>query len=967
MGTEKATLIGFIRGAFELGKWKVQHKRLGKERLQQEQKKSQTVRELGAQAWQLRIRDDGYGAEFDQLIALETQRDKARQDLETLGAEIGRQELDHRQTDEHFNGVLAQVEGELRTRSAGLSDAVSRRKTAEKSHKSLIAQQKSTQRQLQATHSALQKSSGATESGPDPAVLESRRRELEQGLSDLSQQIDLSEKHLIQHKDHESQCRSAVEQQKKTLADQRARRLQALQPKEESLKTLRAQRTDLEKHMSALDEQQSGYLAELGVQVNALRPSADGLSEHYGRIEHFDAEVRRIDSDRIRLEHKITAAGPGAKRTFYGSVGLFLLGVLGVVAAALYFHAPSVVPRSSGELAVRVFDQTQSAILGASTVLFFEGGPVAQYSDIHGSSTLKLDDARARRGRLVVEATGFKIHEQSVPLTSGGLVEVRLEPPDPVTAKVLVRTVNSASQEPVAGAEVLVMANGDTYSEVGDSNGITQFTLAFKGSKVNAEMNVRSKGFAIEHQRVTLLPDQVQDVSLDRAADQLVARAFNIGEAVSRNFREAEDQILEPGTRAVGPLRQGTETAFSFVGHANTPILFGVQRTEGELGYGVQFQDPKDFLLQELGTYYGGLNYIPFTPTADGRYGLTLKGIREGGAYSVTMSYLSGPPAKRNKTAALTLERSQKGMLAVGAFDNFTFPGSVNTPVLLKIQRATGELGYSIQIFDEMQTSLAHLGKYWGGLNEIPFTPPANGKYRIQVQGNNNYGSYNLALQLVAGSADKRSQVTALDMEQDYEGDLAAGASDAYRFSGYRNTPVLITLQRTRGELGYLLEIYDSQNRRLSQHGRFWGGVNAVPFTPQLDDDYRLQVVADRNFGGYGLSMNRVSGSASERNQVRTLLPGGSLDGRLAIGAFDDYLISGQAGQKLVLTTQHLNGSLGYWVRIFGSADEKLAEHGRFFKGTNPMEFVPPEDGDYRVRVSADRGFGPYIVTLNKD
>ena len=967
MGPKKANLIGFIRGAFELGKWKVQHKRLGKERLQQEQKKSQTVQELGAEAWRLRIRDSGYGVEFDRLIALETKRDEARQDLETLGAEIEQQELERRQLDERFNGVLAEVEGELRAGTARLNDAVNRRKAAEKTRKSLLSQQESTRRQLQATRSALEKSPGAAEGGSDPIAMEGSRRELEQALSDLSQQIDVNDEHLGQCNDGESRCRAVVEQQKEALADQRARRLEALQPKEAALKTLRTQRTDLEQRRSALDEEQVGYLAEFGARINALRPPAEGLSDHYGRIDDLDGEIRRIDSDRIRLEHKIAAAGPGAKRTFYGAAALFLLGVLGVVSATLYVHLPNVVPRSNGELAVRVVDQTQSAILGASTVLFFEGGPVAQYSDIHGFSTLKLDDARGRRGRLVVEATGFRIHEQSVPLSSGELVEVRLLPPDPVTANVLVRTVKSGSQEPVIGAKVLVMANGDTFSEVGDSNGITKFTLAFAGSKVDAEMNVRSKGFAIEHQRVTLLPDQVQDVSLDRQADQLVVRAFDVDKAVSRNFRAAEDQILEPGTRAVGPLRQGTETAFSFAGHANTPILFGIERTAGDLGYAVQFHDPKDFLLQELGTYYGGLYYIPFTPGADGKYSLTLKGVREGGTYSVTMSYLSGPPARRNNIAPLTLERSQKGMLAVGAFDDFVFPGSVNTPLLLKIQRATGELGYSIEIFDEKQTSLVHHGKYWGGLKEIPFTPPADGKYRIQVQGNNNYGSYNLAVQLVAGTAEDRNRVTAVDLDQDYGGYLAAGASDSYRFSGHHNTPVLITLQRTRGELGYSLEIYDSQNRRLSRHGRFWGGVNVVPFTPQLDDEYRLKLVADRNFGGYGLSMKLVSGPAAERNQVSALLPGGSLEGSLAIGAFDDYLISGKGGQKLMLTTQHLSNSLGYWVRIFNVADEKLAEHGRFYSGTNPMEFVPPENGDYRVRISADRGFGPYVVTLNED
>ena len=969
METKRSSLMNSLWGAFEVGKWKMATKRLRKQRQREERERCQSIAVLGAHAWEQRICEGSFAAPFDQLAALDKQQIEGQEELSGIQAAIGHREAEKLQLEERFGASIATADSELKKRTSQLNEAVSHRKSAEKSHRSLLSRQKSINRALQGDRSRLQKVEAAPNGASDPGRIEKLRRGIEQRvqqLAEIDHEIPRVACDVDQRNAEEAERRTAEETAKQQLAAERERLAQALRPIAEALRQLREQAARLEKQSAALDEQKALGFEELGAQVDAARPSVEGLSEDYRQIDVRGAEMARIESEVAALEHKITGAGPSAKRLLYGAAAVGVVVILLALGTTLQSFDLGWGGRSSGEIAVRVVDSANAAILGASTVLFFEGGPVAQYSDVHGAATLTLDEAQGRRGRLVVEAAGFKIHEREVRLTTGQVVEVRLEPPDPEMAYVLVRAVDSSSQEPVAGAEVLVLVHGDTFAQTSDSNGITKFTFAFYDSKADVEMSVRSKGYEIEHQRVTLLADRVQDVSLDRAAATLEVAAFDVEQAILRNFREVESKVLSPGTRATGQLRAGTEVSYTFTGHTNTPIFFTAQRTEGELTYRMLFYDPKDFLIAEHGRLYGNTYRIPFTPSVDGTYRLHLKGDARGGTYAVTMAYLSGPPEKRNNLVPLTLESSEKGMLAAGAYDDFTFSGSANTPLLLKFQRASGDLGYYVELFDDKDTSLARRGKYRGGLSSFPFTPPSDGTYRARIWGTDNFGSYTLAMQLVAGEASQRNQLVELDFDQSRQGELALGAADEYRFDGHRNTPVLFILQRTSGELGYWLEIYDQQDRRISQFGRFWGSTNNVPFTPQADGPLRLRVVADREFGSYVLSARLISGPPSERNQIEPLAAGGSHSGELAVGAFDDYSFTGKAGDRLVFTTQHLAGNLVYWVRIFDGEGERLDEHGRFYQGTQRIEFEPPADGPYRIQIFAEREYGPYVITLNE-
>lgn len=909
-----AVLGDRLRDLWRLGKWKVKISRLRRESRRLYEERSLAVIGLGERAWELRARDTAFAPAFDRVAILEEQSGAAAASVGDLRAELKAQETERLRLEKVHKDRIAKADAELGRRKAVLKKAVAGRSRAEK----------------------------AQQNGEVPVTADE----------------------LARLRAEETEQRGAMEQQKVLLDAERQQLARALEPSDTALKDLRRRLKAAEKQVAHLDKELHQARAQLGAEIDAARPANEGFVESYRRIDTQDAEIARIDTETVAVEQRLATLGPGARILLFGFLAIGLAGAL--VAGWLAFgdSFPMLFGSRQAEMAIRVVGaQDADALDGASAVLFFEGGPVAQYTDVHGAATLILDEARGRRGRLVVEKTGFKVHEQEVRLTSN-LVEVRLTPPDPEIADVLVRALDSATGEPVPRAEIFVIAGRDTFQEITDSNGVTRFVLGFLDSHLAVEMSVESKGYEIEHRQVTLLADKLQDISLDRAASQISVTEFGMEEALLANYRPVEDNVLLPGTRATGRSRQGTVTAFTFPGHANTPVLFEVQTTEGELRYSLELYDSKDFLVSTHGTFGPGRRYaIPFTPPADGQYGIRLKGRSRGGAYALTMAWVSGPPEKRNLVPELGLESSKKGMLAVGAWDDYTFEGSANTPLLLKLQRSTGELTYVVELFDLDGNRLARYGTFRDGMQYIPFTPQQDGTFTARVYGTRNYGGYTIAQDLIAG--EDRGETRTLTPDLAGKGNLAAGASDDYTFTGHRNSSILFTLQRSSGELVYWFEIFDSQNRRLAQHGRFYDGIQQVPFTPPEDGEYRLRMLGDRSFGSYVLNMEHWSAPAEERGQLRPLADGGSLEGRLAIGAYDEYSFAAQAGEPVTLTTQRQSGNLVYSIFIYDEDGQEVASYGSYHDDLRQSRFEPPATGTYRVHVLGERSFGVYVITLN--
>lgn len=317
-------------------------------------------------------------------------------------------------------------------------------------------------------------------------------------------------------------------------------------------------------------------------------------------------------------------------------------------------------------------------------------------------------------------------------------------------------------------------------------------------------------------------------------------------------------EILPPGGAVSDSVAKDSFNDYSFQGNENTPLLFTIQRSQGDLGYWYQVFDSNGFQLAQNGTYYSGVTQIPFTPQEDGNYVFRILGTRAFGEYTLVMTYLGGEPESRNIITPAEIDTGNSGSLAVGAFDDYSFSGSANTPLLFSVQRVDGNLGYWYEFFDSRGTSLAENGTYYSGIATIPFTPQEDDDYIFRIIGTRDFGSYNLVSSYISGPPEQRNNQSVLEIDSGSSGSLAVGSYDEYLFDGVSNRPVVFTIQRSEGNLGYWYEIVSPGGDVVETNGTYYSGTAEISYSPPQDGTYIFRILGTRDFGSYVLVMREL-------------------------------------------------------------------------------------------------------------
>lgn len=176
------------------------------------------------------------------------------------------------------------------------------------------------------------------------------------------------------------------------------------------------------------------------------------------------------------------------------------------------------------QMLVRVAEQSTGAgIRGAEVLLFAEGGPYQETTDTQGVAELPVPAASVTAARLVVQSAEHKLVERLVHPSRDRLVDIRLSPRDSQTANVLFRIVDGTSGEPITNGEVQLFLGADPHLQTTDANGLVKFAVDFQDGHTDVQMSVRTPTHAIQYLRITLSPDTVQDVNLDRRTDTLAS------------------------------------------------------------------------------------------------------------------------------------------------------------------------------------------------------------------------------------------------------------------------------------------------------------------------------------------------------------------------------------------------------------------------------------------------------------
>lgn len=169
------------------------------------------------------------------------------------------------------------------------------------------------------------------------------------------------------------------------------------------------------------------------------------------------------------------------------------------------------------ELAMRVTDNDNEPIAGAEAILFYEGGPFRQITDSDGIALFTADSSRANV-QLIVQANDYNIEEKTIRLSRDQNITIQLNHINEDDRRVIVRALDDLTSEPVTSADVLLLVNGETYSDSTDSNGLAYFTLAFPTGTIEANLSVTSSEHDIRNQTITFSPEFVQDVRLQKTS-----------------------------------------------------------------------------------------------------------------------------------------------------------------------------------------------------------------------------------------------------------------------------------------------------------------------------------------------------------------------------------------------------------------------------------------------------------------
>lgn len=220
-----------------------------------------------------------------------------------------------------------------------------------------------------------------------------------------------------------------------------------------------------------------------------------------------------------------------------------IIGLVGVCIATIGTIVVGVLPEikdwidsgdTATEIIFRVTDISGASVSQAKLILLAKNDVLPpQYTDSNGFAKFSVSDTKDLR--VFVESSQYEIFDLIISGNISNIIEIRLEHKDVGRRSVIVRVLDSEKNEPVNGAEVVLVTNGNVDSQSSDSNGITKFITEFPTNEIDGDISVSFSGFNIERQRVTLQADRVQDINLNKTTGALTV-----------SFTDTEEPSVNP-------------------------------------------------------------------------------------------------------------------------------------------------------------------------------------------------------------------------------------------------------------------------------------------------------------------------------------------------------------------------------------------------------------------------------------
>jgi hypothetical protein len=248
------------------------------------------------------------------------------------------------------------------------------------------------------------------------------------------------------------------------------------------------------------------------------------------------------------------------------------------------------------KVVVHVAGPDGASVSGARVLFFVEGGPYRENTDSDGVAVFTLKTVNSDEAHMVVETDQFAIHDEVVKLSGDQTINVSLKPRSGTDRRVIVRAVNDASNNPIQGANVVIIAAGNVFTQSTDSNGLSKFTLNFTGDTVEVDMSVSSLLYNINNQKVTLRPDEVQDARLNPTTQEIRVTGVSVPETTSPT--PIGQDVLTFGQTVSGEIASAAEAdRYTFSANAGNVVLIKIGKVEGDFWPQIRLFDPDGNLI----------------------------------------------------------------------------------------------------------------------------------------------------------------------------------------------------------------------------------------------------------------------------------------------------------------------------------------------------------------------------------
>ena len=253
---------------------------------------------------------------------------------------------------------------------------------------------------------------------------------------------------------------------------------------------------------------------------------------------------------------------------------------------------------------------------------------------------------------------------------------------------------------------------------------------------------------------------------------------------------------------------------------------------------------------------YQGLTYTARTDTSGQAEAVV--DVTKDKTTAVTLTYTSvGGIDESDIAPGITRE----GVVAEDAFDDYSFVGFENVPLLFDFtgtgkEGRNGRYSFSFYQADDLDTPL------YSSLNQstyaqdplVGFTPPENGDYVLRIVGQQDVVDYTVGLTYFNGPPEARKEPVVLTLGETAEGAVTGNSFDTYRFTGTFNQPVLLSFSYDKPDARYngtyVVEFYRAGQETPLETSSIYGTFGTPPqidFTPPEDGDYLIRVVGRAN------------------------------------------------------------------------------------------------------------------------